>query len=724
MNYKNIQLFIMQIILYNCNYSIIVDDQRMTELIKAQIKKKGGMELCNIKGILIGPPGAGKTVTINRLTGQMKNICLDGGMKSTGVDKPLTFHIYHDTKKKSIFIGKFWSDQSLDEQLGTILHCMINRPISLKIEEDCDDPLKPLQEKVHVPVPKEAQSLSVAGIPHQSISSPSQSISFPMDAYFVLLQEFIRQSKWDTVQSLLKSVNETTLFHVIDTGGQPEFFEILPLLLRGPCFSLIFLNLALSLKEPFQVTYRDTPTTHSLVEYRSTYTQLDMVHMLLASIHSLNRGKEFSQRSAAFLIGTHLDEAKSSDVIQITREIEESLKGKSFYHQDVLAKYFCHEKQLETFLYALDNMNGSDEEISLLRDILTYLIKKKFPAEKLPTSWGVFHLMLRHKYEEKGLCTVEESEVLAKACEMLEEDEVKLALRFLHNRFGTILYYPEIESLKSLVICDPNLLFRPITRLVAKSFGANEVHPETAVAIRKSGEITHDFFEEVCNENDPLQRIPTEAIVDLLKHHNIITEIGNGDRRLFMSCLLEPCTDEEKVEISSTQEVAPLLFTFYPQGYQPICLFHVLISMLLQSKEFDLDKPRFRNKIKFKAGEAIVVIWSFTSHLQVEVKKCSPKRCIQLREILQEKLNSIVSYIPHMKDTRVDISFPCPKATTTDYSHVAKLHKFEPLEDEKSSVKLSCEKCDDSMDLESCHKIWFDVSHCFNLLNTLNIFLF
>ena len=89
---------------------------------------------------------------------------------------------------------------------------------------------------------------------------------------------------------ILKSVKDATLFHVIDTGGQPEFFEILSLLRHGPCFSLIFLNLALSLKEPFQVTYHDTPIVHSLVEYCSTYTQLDMVHMLLAPIHSLNCG--------------------------------------------------------------------------------------------------------------------------------------------------------------------------------------------------------------------------------------------------------------------------------------------------------------------------------------------------------------------------------------------------------------------------------------------------
>ena len=73
-----------------------------------------------------------------------------------------------------------------------------------------------------------------------------------------------------------------------------------------------------------------------------------------------------------------------------------------------------------------------------------------------------------------------------------------------------------------------------------------------------------------------------------------------------------------------------------------------------------------------------------------------------------------------MRDTRVDISFPCPKATTTNCRHVAKLCKFEPLEDEESSVELFCENCDDSMDLESCHKIWFDVSHSFCFFLYLN----
>ena len=43
----------------------------------------------------------------------------------------------------------------------------------------------------------------------------------------------------------------------------------------------------------------------------------------------------------------------------------------------------------------------------------------------------------------------------------------------MHERFGTILYYHEVKSLVSLVIGDPNIIFKLITQLVALSFGAS-----------------------------------------------------------------------------------------------------------------------------------------------------------------------------------------------------------------------------------------------------------
>ena len=686
-----------------------LDDEEMADFVRSQIEEKGEMKQKNVKGILTGPPGVGKTVTINRLTGEVRNIALDGGSGSTGIEKPLVIPLYHDTGKCSIVIGpKHWSSQTIDQQLGIYLgHCKSQSP-AMKDERSVSSNTPKGKGEV-TKAPSHQGRLIVS---HQSKPVHAQP-HVSLDKSFHIVQQFIKESKWDEVQRVLEDldVKDMTLFHVIDTGGQPEFFEILPLLLRGPCFSLIFMNLAHSLKDPFQVTYRDTATTHYPVEYDSTYTQLDMIHMLLSAIHSLNSEEDGSQKSAAFLIGTHLDEAKDADIQQIEKEIEESLRGKAFF-KDTLAKYHCLMKKVWSLLYTLDNMNGSEEEISTLREILTKIIEKKFPSESLPTSWGLFHLMLRHKYEKKGFCSLEESIELGIACGLMKKEEVIKALHFLHSRFGTVLYYDDVESLKSMVICDPNLLFRPITRIVAEAFGANPYNCEISRNIRETGEISYNFFEEVCAEDDPLQRIPTRAIIDLLKYHNIVTEIGNGDKRLFMSCLLRPCPPEESAEASCVDPTS-LLFTFRPHGYQPISLFHVLTSKLLQSKKFKLDPIRYRNKISFRYSNIHVKLLSKVAFLEIRVDTPNPKKCVRLQELLQQELNAIIDKIPHMQDTKVKPAFFCPASIhgSSESPHIAMVEENDEVEESDDPPRIIwCYKCNKQLEVEAHHLMWFKVS--------------
>ena len=695
-----------------------LDDEEMADFVRSQIEEKGEMKQKNVKGILTGPPGVGKTVTINRLTGNVRNIVLDGGSKSSGIEKPLVIPLYHDTGKCSIVIGpKHWSSQTIDQQLGIYLgHCK-SQSSAIREERSVSSDIPKGKGEV-TKAPSQQGRLIVS---HQSKPAHAQP-RVSLDKSFHIVQQFIKESKWDEVQRVLEDldVKDTTLFHVIDTGGQPEFFEILPLLLRGPCFSLIFMNLAHSLKDPFQVTYRDTATTHYPVEYDSTYTQLDMIHMLLSAIHSLNSKEIGSQKSAAFLIGTHLDEAKDVDIQQIEKEIEESLRGKAFF-KDTLAKYHCLMKKVWSLLYTLDNMNGSEEEISTLREILTEIIKKKFPSESLPTSWGLFHLMLRHKYEKKGFCSLEESIELGITCGLMKKEEVIKALHFLHSRFGTVLYYDDVKSLKSMVICDPNLLFRPITRIVAEAFGANPHNHEISRNIRVTGEISYDFFEEVCNKEDEedgsLQRIPTSAIIDLLKYHNIVTEIGNGDKRLFMSCLLRPCPPEESAEASRTDQTS-LLFTFRPHGYQPISLFHVLTSKLLKSKKFKLDKIRHRNKISFRFGNIHVELLSKTAFLEVRVNTLNPKKCVRLQELLQQELDAIIDEIPHMKDTKVEPAFFCPTSIhgSSEIPHIAMVKENDEVEECNDPPRIIwCYTCNKQLEVEAHHLMWFKVSDFLNM---------
>ena len=85
------------------------------------------------------------------------------------------------------------------------------------------------------------------------------------------------------------------------------------------------------------------------------------------------------------------------------------------------------------------------------------------------------------------MCTLANCEALAKGFG-LDKDVVK-ALRYIHQHLGTVLYYEDMQGLKELVICDPNVLFRRIFHLVVASFAGNRAYHTSAAEIRKTGEI-------------------------------------------------------------------------------------------------------------------------------------------------------------------------------------------------------------------------------------------
>ena len=98
----------------------------------------------------------------------------------------------------------------------------------------------------------------------------------------------------------------------------------------------------------------------------------------------------------------------------------------------------------------------------------------------------------------------------------------------LYVRFGRIFYFGDVPALENLVICNSNLIFHPITRLIAESFGANPLEPNTAEEIQRTGEVTLKFFEMICQMDEKTKQTDIKKIVELLKHLHVISEIKNG----------------------------------------------------------------------------------------------------------------------------------------------------------------------------------------------------
>ena len=90
------------------------------------------------------------------------------------------------------------------------------------------------------------------------------------------------QKKWYKLKDLL---DDHWTVYLTDTGGQPEFQELLPILVCGPSVFFLVFRLDLELNSRYQVEYI-TSSGESIVPYESGLTVLETLLQSLATIAS------------------------------------------------------------------------------------------------------------------------------------------------------------------------------------------------------------------------------------------------------------------------------------------------------------------------------------------------------------------------------------------------------------------------------------------------------
>ena len=112
------------------------------------------------------------------------------------------------------------------------------------------------------------------------------------------------------------------LLHMIDTGGQPEFMEVMPCLIHNSDLTILVLDVTKSLDAYPTLTFHDDGTAlkNLIVSPRSIRQLIQQ----LAHTMQAKRGKKKGVKSSKFLvIGTHkdcIDKAKLSEVLSALNE--------------------------------------------------------------------------------------------------------------------------------------------------------------------------------------------------------------------------------------------------------------------------------------------------------------------------------------------------------------------------------------------------------------------
>ena len=140
-------------------------------------------------------------------------------------------------------------------------------------------------------------------------------------------------------------LKDASFIHLLDTGGQPSFQDVLPLLLDVPCTYIQVFDASRSLYEQLPITYH--PDDHTEHRLDGAENGQDMMLRSFCSMHTVARKcskqlASFQQEDSPlpklriFVVGTHKDElTRQGRLAKATQEITTFLKeleGKPYFH--------------------------------------------------------------------------------------------------------------------------------------------------------------------------------------------------------------------------------------------------------------------------------------------------------------------------------------------------------------------------------------------------------
>ena len=510
--------------------------------------------------------------------------------------------------------------------------------------------------------------------------------------------------------------SENAVLQIIDTGGQPEFHEMLPALITGPAVNLLVFKLTEDLQGRYEITYRSSDGNSD--PYRTSLTHEEVIFRSLSSIACLSCntvGWNFDElpvkddsEPAAFLIATHRDCVDDDKVDTVNDHLKHRIQSSAELCN--LIQFSAPGKPI----FAIDTTRDQDE-IEDLRKSLHNVIYTKFQDIKVPVSWCALSLKLKRR--KQSLYTYQTCFKLAKESGIKDEDDFKAVLWFLHNRAGTIMYYPDVEGLEDIIITNIQLVFDRITELMTSCFTFKNLGDLTEREFHTMGMFTESDIRELSKrKGDPLT---PKRLVVLLKYLHIVagplkTKVGRSMKiSYFMSCALKPANIESEHR-NETSTPAPLLIWF-ECGYCPVGVYCCLVVYLLSQSELKwrLDKPpHYRNKITFTVGKQFdrVTILSRATYIEVWVDQAQEFKdpvhlnilCQNIRSVLYQGIDAVTKTLHYSYNSRHYFGFPCCSTSSLCLlPHPAVFKDEEPV-----VARCVLKKCE-TMVLKDNHSIWF-----------------
>ena len=597
------------------------------------MRESGSMDHTIMHCIFVGPAGVGKSSLLKRLL-RMK---LDPKRTSTQIaEQSVRLEIIRNVSTTAAQVsGLDWQNmQDLNSQA-----CGLLGQISTK--------------------QKKAMSK------HTTSKSPD-SEPFQHSQFTKTIDFFRKVLKEKGVSGLQQHVSPWTLY-LTDSGGQPEFQELLPALVVGPCVFFVVIPLDKDLKRKYTVEYVRPDEHKCMRNYLSSLTMQEDLLRSLASIASIKYkdkdGNEVKPR--IMLVATFKDKVSQEDCQRRLKEIQDIVEETDAFRHGMIVD--ASETQMA---FTINNVSDdeSEKDAKEIRDTFQ-VIADGFKVHT-PSSWLIFSILVQYVHAEEAIVSKDKCFEVAQECGIRNETEFEAALQFLYKQTGMLRYYKELSELSQIVIKDPQHLFSRVTHLVEKTFTFKETHSRRCTDNFKKGVFSKMDYERLTKESSSSKLTPS-MLLKLLEHLHVVVPLGDGEK-YFMPCAIAHLDEDTGVGHTQSATIPPLLITF-KSGYCPQGLFGALVACIANKQvancTLDLDESQiYRNQICFTLGLYRLLLRITPTYIQTEIISDStnvsllPELCTlcnSVRKLIESNITEACKTLCYSDNANYSLSFIC-----------------------------------------------------------------
>ena len=417
-----------------------------------------------------------------------------------------------------------------------------------------------------------------------------------------------------------KGLKGMRLIYLVDTGGQPQFQEVMPMFVRSSSVHFLVHKLNESLNDCPRFNYeingiKYTVPEKLLVSNKAYLEQsLRTISSCIFSHRIRRRVSTRVPRPHFAVIGmfkdlcVHIDE-NHKEVYECIKPFVESKK----------CVPFTPSRRIDKPVFAI---NGSEEGWStngaVINELHTYI--ETFTDElgvDIPICWFLFLNILKEKSAEKMFLSLQDCYQLAKDEDlMMDKEDVDEALE-LFDELNLVLHF--VKHLPEIVFISPSFLLNKVSEIIVQSFDCASpttctgITPDERVQFRTTGIIDKSTLQKIKSfQNGFDSSFTLNVLFELLMKLCIVAEIGPN--RYFMPCVLP--LEQERVNSDflkrtkrqmDMNKVEPLVISF-PDDYSPRGLFCASVSFLAKLPNWKIESDscpleRKRNLVEFELSE-------------------------------------------------------------------------------------------------------------------------